>query len=94
MTEKRDVETAPADERVRRHLEKEAANLIIYGDNGKIVELECPCCGRKWDYNVGHKAGFVKAAAHKHVFSCWKKLIEEKTGLKIQGWTEEGYLFA
>lgn len=31
----------------------------------------CPLCQKQWDRG-GHKEGFVKASAHRHVHVCWE----------------------
>jgi len=46
--------------------------LTIYADS-----FECPYCGREWQRG-GHKEGFVKSAATRHVFGCWELALFEK----------------
>lgn len=36
----------------------------------------CPYCGKHWECG-GHKEGFSKAGAMRHVFGCWEVLLLE-----------------
>lgn len=41
--------------------------------------FRCPFCGKTWDRG-GHKEGFVKASALRHVYNCWQ------VGLFLRGY--------
>lgn len=80
--------SAPVSRVVVRH--EVSPGLIVHGLRGVLItHLECPVCNKTWEYQVGRKAGFVKAGAAKHVYSCWERKLKAE-GLVIGKHTPQG----
>ena len=47
--------------------------------------FSCPYCGKEWDRG-GHKEGFVKAAATRHVHGCYEVWLYAHYKLFAAGW--------
>lgn len=45
----------------------------------------CPYCQKLW-WRGGHKEGFVKAAATRHVSGCWTVLVYVRHAIIPMGW--------
>lgn len=48
----------------------------------------CSYCGKEWERG-GHKEGFVKASASRHVYNCWQVGLFLR-GYVVDGWTRGG----
>ena len=57
-----------------------------------LFNFSCPYCGKRWDRG-GHKEGFVKAAANRHVHGCWEVWLYCTYQRFNGGWKEGAYEF-